>query len=162
MECPANDFPPHTTLLPEPVVLTDNTFVVIPPTRRPQFGDEFTFYASFILDTSASTYLFFYGTNSSTINFAVQIGPVMRDNIVVEGRSRLTIQHSGGQPVSFVSFDLPLLRDGNEHCLLFTFPLIRVFIDDVQMDLSGTLNLGFFQLQASNVAENLGVSRMSC
>ncbi|XP_065894203.1 uncharacterized protein [Dysidea avara] len=148
-ECPANDFPPHTTLLQQPVMLNENAFVVIPSTRRPEFGDEFTFYASFSQAPSTTAYLLFYGTNATTINFAVQL-----DGVTIQGRTTLTIQYSNDR----ATFDIPLLSDGNEHCLLFTFPLIRVFVDDVQVDLSGTANLGFFELPASGVTENLGVT----
>ena len=149
-ECRANDFPPHTTLLQQPVVLNENIFVVIPSTRRPEFGDEFTFYASFSQAPNTTAYLFFYGTNATTINFAVRL-----DGVSAAGSTRLIIQHSNGQQATF---DIPLLSDGNEHCLLFTFPLIRVFVDDVQVDLSGAANLGFFELQAANVNPDLGVS----
>ena len=130
-------------------MLNENAFVVIPSTRRPEFGDEFTFYASFSQAPSTTAYLLFYGTNATTINFAVQL-----DGVTIQGRTTLTIQYSNDR----ATFDIPLLSDGNEHCLLFTFPLIRVFVDDVQVDLSGTANLGFFELPASGVTENLGVS----
>ena len=150
-ECPANNFPPHTTLLQQPVVLNENTFVVIPSTRRTEFGDEFTFYTSFAQAPNTIGYLLFYGTNTSTVNFAVHL-----DGVTIQGRTLLTIQYSNDQS----AFDIPLLSDGNEHCLLITFPLIRVFVDDVQVDLSGRLNLEFFELQASNVNLNLGVSSL--
>ena len=74
--------------------------------------------------------------------------------MTIQGRTRLTIEYSDGEAI----FDIPTLSDGNEHCLLITFPLVRVFVDDVQVDLSGALNLGFFELPASNVNPNLGVS----
>jgi len=150
MECPANDFPSHTTLLQQPVVLNENTFVVIPSTRRPEFGDEFTFYASFSQARNTTAYLLFYGTNSTTINFAVHL-----DGMLIEGRTRLTFEYNNNQEVVV---DVPLLSDGNEHCLLFTFPSIRVFVDGVQADLSGDLNLGFLELEASNFDPSLGVS----
>ena len=153
MECPANNFPSHTTLLQQPVVLNENTFVVIPSTRRPEFGDEFTFYASFSQAPNTTAYLLFYGTNSTTINFAVQL-----DGMIIDGRTRLTFQYYNNQ--EGVAVDVPLLSDGNEHCLLFTFPLIRVFVDDIQADLSGNLNLGFFELEASNFDISLGVSNL--
>ena len=76
--------------------------------------------------------------------------------MIIDGKTRLTFQYYNNQ--EGIAVYVPLLSERNEHCLLFTFPLIRVFIDDIQVDLSGNLNLEFFELEASNFDLSLGVS----
>lgn len=126
MECPANSYPTHTTLLQEPVLFNANTFTVISTSRHANFSGQITFFAKFSQSRGNRGFLLFYGTNSVNINFAVEI-----DSSNNQGSTVLRIySYSNGM---YRTTPLPLnqrLDDGANYCLTIVFDTpIMIYID---------------------------------
>ena len=126
VECPANSYPPHATLLQEPISFNASTFSVIPTNRQANFSGPITFFAKFSQAPRNKGFLLFYGNDNVNINFGVEI-----DSSNDQGFTQLNIySYSDGM---HRILPLPLnqrLDDGANYCLTIVLASpLEIYID---------------------------------
>ncbi|KAL5467520.1 hypothetical protein EMCRGX_G031763 [Ephydatia muelleri] len=73
VQCPADSYPAHTTLLEDAVVLKGNSFVRVDSNRYPDFSGSVSMFALFRQTWNTSGYLVFFGTSGDQRNWGVFI-----------------------------------------------------------------------------------------
>lgn len=126
VECPANSYPPHTTLLQESISFNANTFTVIPDSRQAKFSGPITFFAKFSQAPRNKGFLSFYGNDNVKINFGVEI-----DSSNEQGFTRLNIySYSDGMYRRLPLLLNRQLDDGVNYCLTIVFASpLEIYID---------------------------------
>ena len=126
IECPANSYSTHTTLLQEPISFNGTTFAVVSANRQPDFSGQITFFAKFSQAKGSRGFLLFYGTDSTSVNFAVEIDSSSNEDVTL----LIIYSYSNGMyTISPLSLNRRI-DDGIYYCLTIIFDIpVMIYLD---------------------------------
>ena len=106
-------------MLQEPISFNGTTFAVVSANRQPDFSGQITFFAKFSQIKGSRGFLLFYGTDSTSVNFAVEIDSSSNEDVTL----LIIYSYSNGMyTVSPLSLNRRI-DDGIYYCLTIIFDI---------------------------------------